>query len=55
MVLFSIKLITAYVMFEKVLNPLVCVCVSVSLIFAYRRPLVFFPKVFNFFISCMTM
>lgn len=36
MILFSRKLETVYVMYEKVISS--CVCVPVPLILAYRRP-----------------
>lgn len=51
MILFSIKLETVYVMYEKVIGLLVCVYMSVSLIFAYRRPVQVSPVVFS--VSCI--
>lgn len=50
MSLFSGKLETVYKIHEKVFSPLVHVCVSVSLIFAYRRPVQVFPDVFYFYL-----
>lgn len=48
MILFSRKLETVHMTYEKVFSPLVHVCISVSLIFAYRRPVQLFPNVFYF-------
>lgn len=48
MTLFSRKLETVYKIHEKVFSPLVHVCISVSLIFAYRRPVQVFPDTFYF-------
>lgn len=48
MIPFSRKLEILYIIYEKLFSPLVHMCLAVSLIFAYRRPVQVFPNVFYF-------